>query len=296
MKVTTVLLVACMVTLWPILGHAQSAGEGKAEQAVRTSAAQFVEAFNQGDADAIAALWADDAEYLAPDGNHYVGREAIRELYAQIFTDTPGLQLQVDDLVVRVGAAGVAFEEGTATVLEEGTPIDTTRYTARHIQEDGGWKLAHVQEIDADQPSQYEHLKALSWMVGSWVDQSEDAAIETRCQWSRNQNFLTRYFTVRVDGAVAHEGMQIIGFHAPSGEIRSWVFDSDGGTGQGIWSNQDNQWTVAVTYNLPDGGQGKATNTFTRVDDDHFRFQSTQRSIDGEALPDVPEVTATRIE
>ena len=295
MRTLMILWGACLLAAWPGIGFAQQATANDAEQAVQQSAADFVEAFNQGDADAIAALWSEDAEYFAPDGQNYIGRDAIRDLYAGIFADTPGLELQVEDLVVQLDGPGVATEEGTATVLADGEPTGSTRYVARHVKTDNGWKLASVRERDADQPTQYEHLKPLGWMVGAWVDESDEVAIETQCQWSKNQNFLTRYFTVRVDGQVDHEGMQIIGFDAPSGEIRSWVFDSDGGTGQGVWAQEANRWTVTSTYSLPNGSQGKATNIFTYVDDDHFRWQSIDRSIDGESVPNVPEVEATRI-
>ena len=129
-------------------------------------------------------------------------------------------------------------------------------------------------------------------MVGEWIDQSDDAAIETTCRWSKNRNFLTRYFTVRLNGQVEHEGMQIIGYDAADGRIESWVFDSDGGTGNGVWTRDGKTWSVAASYSTPDGSKGKATNLFSLTDDGQFTWQSINRSIDGKSIPDVPEITA----
>ena len=90
------------------------------------------------------------------------------------------------------------------------------------------------------------------------------------------------------------EGIQIIGFDAAEGKIRSWVFDSDGGIGEGRWTRDGNQWTVQSTHVLPDGRKAKATRVITRVDDDAFTLKSTDRELDGESLPDVDEVKIVR--
>ena len=264
--------------------------------AIRKSAADFVEAFNRGDAAKIASLWKEDAEYTTPDGEKLVGRKAIHELYAGLFQSTKSLKLEIEDLVIRAENSD-AVEEGTAKVWSEGEAPERTHYIARHVKENGEWKIASVSEAwSREAPSQYEHLEELDWMVGKWADQSDDAAIETTCRWSKNRNFLTRYFTVTLDGNVEHEGMQIIGYDAAAKRIQSWVFDSDGGTGNGCWTRAGNTWTVAATYQLPNGSKGTATNVFSRTDSGDLTWKSINRCIDGEPLPDVPELTATRIE
>ena len=40
------------------------------------------------------------------------------------------------------------------------------------------------------------------------------------------------------------EGTQVIGWDPAAGTIRSWMFDSDGGFGEGTWSKKDNSWIV----------------------------------------------------
>jgi hypothetical protein len=143
-------------------------------------------------------------------------------------------------------------------------------------------------------PSHSEQLKELAWMAGEWVDQDEDATVATTCRLSRNGNFLTRMFAVRLADQVDLEGIQIIGFDAAEGKIRSWVFDSDGGVGEGRWTREGNRWTVQSTHVLPDGRNGKATRVITRSDDDTFTLKSIDREVDGESLPDVDEVKVVR--
>ena len=136
-------------------------------------------------------------------------------------------------------------------------------------------------------PSHSEQLKELSWMAGEWVDQDEDATVATTCRWSRNGNYLTRMFAVSLADQIDLEGIQIIAFDAAEGKVRSWVFDSDGGLGEGRWTREGNRWTVQSTHVLPDGRKAKATRVITRVDDDAFTLKSTDRELDGAVVTDL---------
>ncbi|MGF7119759.1 YybH family protein [Rhodococcus sp. BE178] len=49
----------------------------------------FVERSNAGDADGVAALYAEDAVMAYPPGSVTVGRDAIRELWAQVLAHAP---------------------------------------------------------------------------------------------------------------------------------------------------------------------------------------------------------------
>jgi hypothetical protein len=63
-----------------------TAGPAAAEQAIRASSAAFVTAFNLGDAQAVAALWAPEGEYVDEGGQRFTGRDAIQKEYAAFFT------------------------------------------------------------------------------------------------------------------------------------------------------------------------------------------------------------------
>jgi hypothetical protein len=149
-------------------------------------------------------------------------------------------------------------------------------------------------EVPPPPPSHYEQLKELEWMVGNWIDDNEGTLIETDCEWTKNRNFLTRSFTMSVGDEVQLSGMQIIGWDPANEQIRSWVFDSDGGFSQGTWSRKENRWFIKQVGTLADGGQSTATNIITKLDDDSFTWQSTDRTVDGEVLPNVEEALVKR--
>ena len=73
------------------------------------------------------------------------------------------------------------------------------------MRRDGQWLLDRVTEKAKEAtPSRYEQLKPLEWMIGRWVDKDDNVDIETECQWTKNQSFITRSFTVAVRGPNQH--------------------------------------------------------------------------------------------
>ena len=110
-------------------------------------------------------------------------------------------------------------------------------------------------------------------MVGEWTDQSPDATIESNVTWTKNKTFLSYAFKASVPGMDDLEGTQVIGWDPEAGTIRSWMFDSDGGFGEGIWSKKDNCWIVKFSQVLPDGRKASATNIYTLVDAKHVHLE-----------------------
>ena len=89
-------------------------------------------------------------------------------------------------------------------------------------------------------------------------------------------------------------GMQVIGWDPASKQIRSWVFDSDGGFAEGRWTKKDNRWSITTSGTLPNGQKVSAVNVITCVDDNQFKWQSVSRMADGELLPNIDEVVVVR--
>lgn len=165
--------------------------------------------------------------------------------------------------------------------------------------------VANVVAQDAAEPQQgaaeptqgstlAEPLEALEWMVGTWVDKGDDTTIVTECSWTKNRKFLKRSFQLKVDEKVTLHGDQIVGFDPSANQIRSWTFDSEGGIGEGVWIQDGNRWLVKSSFVLADGSRASSLNVYTYVDDDTFRWQSTNREIAGELQPSIPEVTVVR--
>jgi uncharacterized protein (TIGR02246 family) len=274
----------------------QAGDQVEEEAVIRQAVESYVAAYNRGDAEALAAMWSPDAVYTNPlTGEQVVGREAIQGQFAGIFADASDVKLSAATDSIDFISPSVAVEHGSAKVTSAGEEVENSTYTAIYVKRDGQWLLDRVTEQDVPGvTSQQEQLGQLEWMIGTWVDESEQDRVETTCKWTKNRNFMTRSFVLSVEGKIDLAGMQIVGWDPLAETIRSWVFDSDGGFGEGIWTKKGDAWYIQVTGNLPDGSQSSSTNIITYVDDDTFTWQSTNRVAGGEILPNVDEVVVVR--
>jgi uncharacterized protein (TIGR02246 family) len=268
------------------------------EDAIRANVAKYVELYNRRDSKSMAAMWSPDAVYINPDtGENIVGQEAIAKNFDSQFAGAEDAKLVVVVDSIEFVSPNVAIEKGSATVSYSEFPDEESNYTAVHVRRDGKWLLDRVSEEATPEPphSNYEQLKELEWMIGNWIDEDESSSVTTECQWTKNRNFMTRAFAASVRDEISMSGIQVVGWDPASKQIRSWVFDSDGGFGEGKWEKKDNQWIITSTATLPDGGKASATHIMTKVDDDSFTWQSINRQVDGEILPNVDEVLIVRV-
>lgn len=281
------------------------ASQAEDEAAIRNSDEAYVAAYNKHDPKALAALWSPEAVYTDPEtGEELVGRDAIEKEFADTFADLKDAKLEVTATSIQFFSPNVAVENGIARITRPDQEPDESAYTALFVKRDGKWLLDRVSEEQAPAPaeppapppSNYEHLKELEWMIGSWVDvdQDDNATIHTDCNWTKNKNFMTRSFAVVVGSDVDMAGMQIIGWDPAAKQIHSWVFDSDGGVYEAKWTRKGERWMIQQTGTLPDGGKASEVNIIKKLDDNSFTWQRVQRSVDGEILPDVGEVTVVR--
>lgn len=285
--------IVAMAFCLPLLA-AEPPDTSQDEAAIRETVQSYVAAFNAHDAKALASYWAENCQFATPADDLLQGRQAVEEAFHEYFKENKGAKLEVAIDSIGVIGGNVAVEKGTSRVtLPDGT-VSETAYAARYTKEDGKWKLSRLGEADKA-PSHYEHLKPLEWMIGDWVDADDASIIRTSCKWTKNKNFITRSFSVSSGDLIVLEGTQVIGWAPDKKVIRSWMFDSDGGTGVGIWTNEGERWTNRTLQVLPDGRKGSSVNMITRIDDDSFTWKSTSREVDGNVLPSIGPVTITRI-
>jgi uncharacterized protein (TIGR02246 family) len=296
-----VLFVAQWVTVVAV--QAQDASQPSADEAaIRANAQKFVEAYNRRDSQTMSKMWSPEAVYMDPTtGEGVVGREKIAKQFDYAFAGAEDAKLAVNIASIEFVSPNVAIEKGTALVTYSNGKPEETDYTAVHIKRGGQWLLDRVSESDKAEPpepppSNYEHLKELEWMIGSWVDADEAAgvSVQTDCEWTKNRNFITRSFAVVIGDQVDMAGMQIVGWDPAAKQIRSWVFDSDGGFAEGTWTRDGDEWNIRAVGTLPDGRKTSAVNTLKYVDDDSCTWQSVNRAVDGEILPNVGEVLIVR--
>jgi ketosteroid isomerase-like protein len=75
-------------------------------------AADFLAAFNKGDAKALAGFWTPDGDYMDQAGSVHKGRAAIEAFYAKGFAANKGSKLNVVVTSKRQLGADVILEEG----------------------------------------------------------------------------------------------------------------------------------------------------------------------------------------
>jgi uncharacterized protein (TIGR02246 family) len=266
------------------------------EQAIRDLGDTFTKAFDTGDAKAIAALYAPDAHMIDRAGEVFEGRQAIEKEYARLFKENPGLKLECCVEEIRLLGPDAAIEDGLCRgIPKEGGPWAPTRYTVVYVKRDGRWLMASDRESPGEESASIrDRLKELEWMVGDWVDEADDSIIETSCRWSDDKTHLIRDFTIRVRGQVALTGTQRIGWDAPTGQIKAWVFDSEGSRCEELWARLGNQWIIKATGVLPDGCISTATHVLIQEDPQTCRWRTVDRTVGSDVIPDIMEFTMVR--
>lgn len=282
--------------VWPIAAQPPERNP-KEEAALLKNAEAFVEAFHKGDATAVAAFWTADGDYTDQTGRRMNGRDAIEKAFKDFFAENKGVKLRIDIGALRFLTPEVAVEDGTTEVIPpDGTPPSRARYTIVHVKKDGKWYLSSVRDAPFAAPTNYEQLRGLEWAIGEWVDEGEKGELaRVSFAWSENQNFIVSTFATTIKNIAVSGGTQWIGWDPAAKWIRSWTFDNDGSFGEAVWTKDGTKWVVKTTTILRDGKRASATNTITRVDADTVTWQSTDRTMDGKAVPDIKEVRMKRV-
>jgi uncharacterized protein (TIGR02246 family) len=121
-------LFACSVAV--VIG-AEDNPQATEEAAIRKAVESYVVAFNQGNAQALAAMWSPEAVYTNPlSGVQVTGREAIEEQFAGVFVEAKGVKLEASTESIQFISPGVAVENGTATLLGAEMEPERSTYTA----------------------------------------------------------------------------------------------------------------------------------------------------------------------
>jgi uncharacterized protein (TIGR02246 family) len=266
-----------------------ASSDSKDESTIRANVEAFVKAYNARDAKAVANLFAAEAQAIDEDGETAQGRDAIERRVAATFADAPQGRIQIDVGSIRMIGSALAIETGQAKVTPSpGSEPNVSRYTAVHIKSrDGKWLLAFVRETEESEITNAERLKPLEWLIGDWIDESPDSVVITSCKWSDNKNFLLSDINIRVQGRNAMHLTQRIGWDPLTKQIKSWLFDSEGGYGESFWTRAGDRWLVKATAVRRDGTTASMTNIYTPTGKDAYTWQTTDRVVAGEVLPPV---------
>lgn len=264
-------------------------------------AEKLVKSFNAGKADEVASLFVEQGEWIDDDGNKYEGRKSIQEVLTKYFETFPGAQISLEVEGIRL-LGPLAIEEGIRTMTAGGKASEAAsadqdkvsetaralvHYVAVMIKGDTGWQLASVQDTEEITiPTAHAALQPLDWLVGDWMNEGSGSQVQIHYRWDDNKNYIIGDYEIQSAGNVVLKSTHRIGFDPLHGRVHSWIFDSDGGFGEGTWSQVGDHWRIQSSAILPDGGTGSAVITLTQGGDSRFTLRGTDRLIDGESADD----------
>jgi len=279
-------------------GFSSQAAPADPEQiaAIGKTAEGFINAFQKGDAKAVAAFWLPDGDYVQQDGTVLKGRAAIQAAFEELFAAHKGLKLGIESASLNFPTPDTAVEDGnTAVIPADGGAPTIARYTNVHVKKDGKWLLASVRDAAYTPPSHFPQLQALEWLTGAWTD--ENAKGETGralFEWTPDRNFLVSTQTVTLEDMLVSRVIEWIGWNPAAKQIESHAFASDGSISHSTWAQDGQKWTIKTTGINPDGKKVTATSQATRTGPDAVAWQSKERSLDGKEQPEIPETKMTR--
>ncbi len=274
----------------PAAPHATEAEDRASETAIRAQAAALIAEYNARNPDAFAAHFLPGAEYETDTGDVVIGRPAIREYFAELFEQHPEARAELKESRVRLISLHTAIEEGHAAVARSPGEVESAcPYVAIWNFLDGRWSLASVRELpdEGGALTAHERLLDLAWLVGDWVDESDEALVKTSCRWSDDGNFLLQDFTVKVLGAEVMSGSQRIGWDPLTEKVRGWMFDSQGGFGESHWNWDGERWVIRSSAVRHDGQTAASLNFLIPLGNDSYRWEASHRMSGDENLPDV---------
>lgn len=262
-----------------------AAAAGNDADAVRAASKDFQRAARHGDGNALQKMWTPDGEYVDANGRVLKSGDLIGRLAATPRVDSDPIAESVSETTVRFVTPDVAIESGKLDCLHapEGGLLDR-RFTALWVKRDRKWLLDSLYESMAGELPFNEHLKPLEFLLGEWVGTTDNAAILVSSHWGGEGNYILREFAFARDGGETVLGTQRIGWDPVGGRIKSWTFDSQGGTGEEVWRRDGQRWLVDTVDVSPDGKQGKTSTVYVPGGEHSYTWEAANAEVAGVKL------------
>jgi uncharacterized protein (TIGR02246 family) len=244
------------------------------ERAIRAAAGEYIAAGRRGDRDTMKRMWAPDGDYIDAMGRVLKVHEMFGEPIVEPRSAAQSAAPSVPASTLRFITPEVAIEDGVAELGTSGDGNELSgRFTTVWVKRNGRWLISSLRETVSAAPSTNEHLQPLDWLVGEWVGTSQDALILLSSQWSGDGNYILREFLIRREGHDEISATQRIGWDASAGEIKSWTFDSQGGSSEGRWRRDGDRWVVASEDVRADGKESKTSTVYIPIADGQFQCE-----------------------
>ena len=262
--------------------------ETKVIDVLKASAAAFEAAYNAADAKLIAAQFTENAEVVDDEGAVIQGRANIEARFAELFEEFPKARIRVELSSLRQLGPDLAIEDGfSQSTLIPDEPDSRSPYTLVHVKQDGIWLVASVRDFpeEAAGTTAHEELQPLEWLVGDWIDESQDGRVETTCRWSDDGNYLLQDYVVKARQGELR-GNQRIAWDPLRRTVRSWAFDQSGAFTEATWTPVEENWILKVEGVTADGQSASATRMVTPITNDAYQLDSANVVVGNQLSPD----------
>jgi len=277
-------------------GAANAAAATDAHAADRAAIAatmqSFAKAFGAGDAKSLAGHWTSEGEYQNDSGVSVRGRAALQSQFATFFTRAPEPKAEVRPESLRFLSNDLAIGEGVVAVRRgPAEPEGRAQYSVTFVRDGARWRIAQLRESVRNDVS----VEDIAWLIGAWKSaNNQGAEIQTTYKWTPNKKFIHATFTLK-EKALSLSGDQVIGIDPATGSLRSWTFEVSGGVAEADWERDGDHWVLRSVGTLADGRTLTQTNILRRINQDTLTWQSVERQLDDEDLPDLPPTKVVRV-
>jgi uncharacterized protein (TIGR02246 family) len=268
-----------------------------AENSARETLTAYIAAYNKRDAAKLAEFFTPDGTLIDSENVATRGREAIADEFAEAFDERSNYTLQATIQRIRLITADVAQAEGVARLVAPKEATIANQFVALLARQSDAWKIVEIRDYPAPAGSvpPAERLKELEWMVGEWIDESENAQVSSTVRWGQGKGYLVRDYSIQVKGEPETSGLMIITWDPQAQQIKSWIFNADGSRGEGSWTRAtESQWVVKAHGSTADGQPTSATQVISLVNKDAIKTSSIDRVVGDEIASDIEDIIMVR--
>ena len=134
-------------------------------------------------------------------------------------------------------------------------------------------------------------LDQLGWLVGNWVDESQDALVRTTYRWSETQAvFCSAASSVQVHGRPGDERQPAHRLGSGGAATAVVGLRLGGRLCRRLWAGQGSDWLVKSSGATRDGRINSATNVYHRLGADRYSYKSRDRVIGGQLSEDIETI------
>jgi uncharacterized protein (TIGR02246 family) len=258
---------------------------------LQKAASDFVTAYNKKDAKAIANLFTEEGELTDLSGEEITsGRAEIEALYTDVLADENASSIAIEVSSVRLVTPDIAIEDGKAhfTPPGEGTIPRSIAYTAVLAKNaEGAWLIASSRTLRDVTDAAGQLAVLSSSLIGEWTSTTADGVrLDLAIGWDKSGKFLTGEILTTTADAEPQTGTIRIAWNAAKNSIVSWMFDSEGGVIEGVWTPSETGWLIRAEGTTADGETFSAMQKITTEGKDVIQWDASQRVIEGAKQPD----------